>query len=94
MSDWQKTHWQLFNALGKLIGVGFIFVGGIFSIWGISLLLDPKATIDVDGGPTNDPSIKATTLIVGLIVLALGVLLVIAKPFRPDLEDSGSPKKD
>ena len=48
MSDWQKTYWQLFNALGKLIGVGFIFVGGIFSIWGISLLLDPKPTIDVD----------------------------------------------
>lgn len=92
MSDWRKTYWQLFNTAGRIVGVGFTVVGGIFSIWGLLLVLDPKATISVNGVPSNDPWDKAIVLIIGLVVCVLGILLVFARPFRPDLESSD--KKD
>ena len=87
MSDWRKTYWQLFNFGGRVVGVGFILVGGIFTLWGVSLVLDPKATIDVNGVPSNDPWIKAIVLIVGVVICVLGVLSLIARRFRPDLGD-------
>jgi hypothetical protein len=83
MSDWRKIHWQLFNTFGRIVGVGFSLVGGIFALWGLSLVLDSKATIDVDGVPSTDPWIKAVVLIVGLVVCVLGVLMLVARRYRP-----------
>lgn len=84
----QKIFWQVFNAMARVAGVGFTIVGGIFALWGLSLLLDSKATIDVDGVPTTDPWEKALLLIVGLVVCALGILTFLARRYRPDLGDS------
>lgn len=83
-----KLHWQIVNIGARVVGVGFILCGVIFSVWGISLLLDRKATIGVDGIPTCDPWTKATMLIAGLVVFVLGILLVSARRYRPDLGDS------
>ena len=83
MSDWRKTYWQLFNTTGRIVGVGFFLVGGIFSLWGLSLVLNPKATIDVNGVPSSDPWTKAIVLIAGLVVCVLGVLLIVARRFTP-----------
>ena len=83
MSDWRNKHWQLINNGGRVLGAGFILVGGIFAFWGISLVLDPNATIDVNGVPSNDPWTKAIVLIVGLVVCVFGVLLLVARRFRP-----------
>ena len=84
----QRLHWQLFNFLARFVGCGFIFAGVVFSIWGISILLDSKATIGVNGVPTTDPWVKGTVLIAGLVALVLGTLLVTARRYRPDLGDS------
>lgn len=35
MTDYEKKHWQVFNALGKIVGAGFALVGGIFAISGL-----------------------------------------------------------
>jgi hypothetical protein len=88
MSDFQKTYWRSFNVAARIVGTGFLLVGGIFVLWGLSLVLDPKATIGVDGVPSTDPWIKASVLVVGLVVCGLGVLLLISRRYRPDLGDS------
>jgi uncharacterized membrane protein YhaH (DUF805 family) len=83
MSDWRKIYWQLFNTVGRIVGVCFALVGGIFALWGLSLILDSKTTMDVNGVPSSDPWIKAIVLIVGLVVCVLGVLTLVAKRYRP-----------
>ncbi len=83
MSDWRKTYWQLFNTGGRIVGVGFVLLGGIFTLWGLSLVSDPKATIDVNGVPSSDPWTKAIVLILGLVICVLGALMLIARRFRP-----------
>jgi hypothetical protein len=84
----EKRHWQTVNIGARVVGGAFIFGGMVFSIWGFSILLDSKATIDVDRVPTTDPWTKAIVLIVGLVFLVLGLLLVFARRFGPDLGDS------
>jgi len=91
VSRLQKIFWllvQLFNVLRRITGIGFFFVGGCFAIWGLSLVLDPRATINVNGIPTSDPWMKATVLVVGLMVCSLGVLLFFSRPLRLNLGDS------
>ena len=73
MSNWRKTYWQLFNILGRIVGVLFVLVGGISFIHGLT-------------------SAGALIAVVGLVVAVLGILLVFAKPFRPDLRDSAPPE--
>ncbi len=60
-----------------------IIVGVVFTIWGLSLVLDPKATIDVNGVPSSDPWEKTGVLIMGLVVAVLGILVLKALPYRP-----------
>ena len=88
MSDWRTYYWRFFNFAVRCVGVGFVVAGAVLAIWGLSLVLDPKATIDVNGVPSSDPWIKGMTLVVGLVVCVLGVLLVFARSYRPDLESS------
>jgi hypothetical protein len=83
----------LFNIAVRLVGAGFVFVGAVFAIWGLFLVLDPKATIGVNGVPSNDPWIKAMVLVVGLVVGVLGVLLVFARPPQPTGNNSASSDK-
>lgn len=84
----KKIHWQIFNITARVVGGGFILVGVVFSLWGLSLLLDSQATIGVNGVPATDPWNKAIILVVGLVLFVLGLSLVLARPFRPDLADS------
>jgi hypothetical protein len=80
--------WFLFNIAVRLVGVGFVAVGAYGAHWGWLLVHDPKATITVDSGPSSDPWLKGMILVVGLVACVLGVLLVFAKSYRPDLESS------
>ena len=65
MADYEKSHWAVFNALGKFVGVCFTLVGVVVLIYGVAqrdwLFAVP-----------------------GLVVTALGVLLTLARPYRPD----------
>jgi hypothetical protein len=83
MSDWRKTYWQRLTAIGRVVGLCFVLAGGLFTFWGLSLVSDSKATIDVNGVPNSDPWIKAITLVMGLVVCGLGVILLVARPFKP-----------
>jgi hypothetical protein len=35
MKDYEKNHWKVFNALGKVVGVLFAFGGGFTAISGL-----------------------------------------------------------
>jgi hypothetical protein len=80
--------WILFNIAGRVVGTGFAVAGAFLAHNGWALLHDPKATINVNGVPDSDPWIKGMLLVLGLVVFALGVLLVFSRSFRPDLESS------
>jgi hypothetical protein len=82
--EFERLFWKIFNVLGRVIGVGFILVGIIISSWALGFVLDPKATIPVNGMPTNDGPTKALVFILPLIVSIVGVLLLFARPYRPD----------
>ena len=83
MSKFRKIHAAFVNAVARVFGVMAIIVGVGFTIWGLSLVLDPKATFNVEGVPSSDPWIKAHVLVVGLVAVAMGVLTLLARPYRP-----------
>ena len=64
--------WKFFNILVRFVGIGFINVGTIVSIYGFISLSDPQVQ-RLDAW---------TTFLVPLLVVALGFLLLIAPPFR------------
>jgi uncharacterized YccA/Bax inhibitor family protein len=71
------------HTLARIFGVGAVVVGGVFAIWGLTLVLDHNTTIDVNGVPSSDPWIKASVLVVGLVFLVIGILTLKAKPYQP-----------
>jgi hypothetical protein len=83
MSQLRKIHAVALNFLARVFGVMAIIAGVVFTIWGLSLVLDHNATIDVNGVPSNDPWEKAIVLIVGLVAVVLGILMLMARPYRP-----------
>jgi hypothetical protein len=64
-----------------------IFNGVIFAVWGVSLLLRTGSTIDVQGVPTTALGPKIEMTLVGILAVVLGLLLVRARTYRPDLGD-------
>jgi uncharacterized membrane protein len=83
MSQLRKIHAATFNTLARAFGVMAIIVGAVFSVWGLSLVLDHNATIDVNGVPSSDPWIKASVLIIGLVAVVIGILMLLARSYRP-----------
>jgi hypothetical protein len=81
-------YWRFFNFAVRCVGVGFVVAGVLLTHTGWTLIDDPKATLNVNGVPSSDPWIKGMPLVLGLVVGVLGVLLVFARSFRPDLESS------
>lgn len=90
-----KTYWWLFNNLVRFVGVMFALVGAGMALWSLSLLADPHSMISDGNTFTNDPGPKAMGLILSLIVSGLGILLITARRYRPDLGDSPfTPRKN
>lgn len=63
MQNWRTTYWNLFNTLGRVVGVCFALVGLGFAVSGI---------------------MQRDWLVLGIgsVVAVLGVLLVVARPYR------------
>lgn len=83
MSPLRKIHAAAFNILARIFGVMAIIVGAVFTIWGLTLVLDKNSTIGVNGVPSSDPWEKAPVLVIGIMVFALGFLVLMARPYRP-----------
>ena len=87
MSQLRKLHAAALNTGARVFGVMAVIAGLVFTLWGLTLVLDHNATINVNGVPSSDPWIKASVLIVGLVIGGLGVLMLMARPYRPPSED-------
>ncbi len=88
MLKWQKIYWLAFNALGRVVGAGFTLFGGVFTLWGVSLVLDRNATIAVNGMPSGDLWIKSIVLIAGVGMGVIGMMILMSRRYRPDLGDA------
>ncbi|MDR3457743.1 MAG: hypothetical protein P4N60_09880 [Verrucomicrobiae bacterium] len=84
MSELGKIHAAALNTMARIFGVMAVIAGVIFTIWGLAIVFDPNATFDVDGVPSNDPWIKAMPLVAGIVALVMGVLMLLARPYRPE----------
>ncbi len=82
MLQLRRLHAAVVNALGRIFGVGAIVVGVVLVVWGCYLLLNRNTTIDVNSVPGSDVWEKALVLIVGLVACVLGVLTLMARPYR------------
>jgi len=82
-SKLRTLHAAAFNLLARAFGVMAIINGVVFTIWGLSLVLDHKATIDVNGMPSSDPWTKASVLVIGLVAVTIGILVLKARPYQP-----------
>ncbi|MGH7976041.1 MAG: hypothetical protein ACREC8_05220 [Limisphaerales bacterium] len=80
--------WQAFNIFVRITGVWFILGGIVFIIWGLSLILNSDATINVNGVPSKDLWAKSIVLVAGLIISVLGILLLVARSYRQYLRNS------
>jgi uncharacterized protein YjeT (DUF2065 family) len=69
----------------RIFAVMAIINGAVFLIWGISLLANPDATINWDDMVTKNSWPKAQIAIIGFMAIAVGILLLLVRPFRPDL---------
>jgi heme/copper-type cytochrome/quinol oxidase subunit 2 len=70
-------YWGFVNAVGKVIGCGFVLVGTILAMWGIKTII----------GTSRYDSTEITIVILSaIVVIVLGVLLLMARPYRPNEE--------
>ena len=79
----RTLHAAAFNFLARAFGVMAIINGVVFTIWGLSLVLDNKAAIGVNGVPSSDPWTKASVLVIGLVAVTIGILMLKARPYQP-----------
>lgn len=85
-----SVFWWFLNVLGRVVGVFFIILGAGFAFWGLSLILNPKSTIAVNGKPSGDLWLKCLPLIAGVVAGLLGFLILVSRRFRPNLGDKPS----
>jgi cytochrome c biogenesis protein CcdA len=63
-------YWTVFNALGRIVGILFFIGGLIICAYGLISLRNQQADAWL-------------IIIVSLVVAVLGMLLAVAKPYRP-----------
>ena len=78
-------YWRLFNIAGRVLGLAFL--GGGLALVGLSSSTRVAVGASTQPAPVPDSEIVA---IAGLVVAALGALLLWVRPFRPDLGDTSA----
>ena len=80
-SAYEIFHWKMFNSVSRLVGWGFLSVGSIGAIFGFIVMINPNATMDVQGIPTTDVGLKSIGFLAPLVFAVLGFFLLKAKPY-------------
>jgi hypothetical protein len=84
----EAWHWRIFNVLVRAFGLMAVLCGIVFTSWAARLLVNPKATVNLEGVATAAVEPKLLLMLAGFVALAIGVAIVRARPYRPDLGDS------
>jgi hypothetical protein len=85
VTKYQSVHWSAFNVFIRMFALLAMLVSLTFLAWSIVLFRDPIAAGSVQ---TVGISPGLLFLTGGLLSAAVGVFLLRAKPYRPDLGDS------
>lgn len=79
--------WRALNILQRIAGFGAMATGVIFAAWSIWHILDPGTPVAPPDLP--EPRLASTAVLAfAAVLLALGAVLLRARPYRPDLGDS------
>ena len=79
--------WRALNILQRIAGFSAIATGVIFAAWSIWHILNSGTPVNL--GVPEDPRLaRAVALAFAAVLLALGAVLLRARPYRPDLGDS------
>ena len=78
----EYRHWSTCNAIMRVVGIMFAFVGTVFISWGVYFAVHPRA---VNG---NDQVMVYCAL--GLFAGVVGFAVLKIRPYRPDLGDTVS----
>ena len=78
-----RIHFTVFNFVVRLSDIIAIPLGLAVALWGIWLLVNREATIDVNGVPTADIAPKIIMIAGGAFFSISGVHILRAKPYWP-----------
>lgn len=80
-----RIHWSVFNVLVRLFGIMSTITSLVFIGWSAVFALYPEKTTDV-----SDAGFGAAPLFLtgGLVCTVVAIVLLRARPYRPDLGDS------
>ena len=87
MAHWEAWYWRSYNIMRRVVGLGFALWGFGFASWGLWLALHPNVPFPVDGVPTTAVGPKLGMTLVATALTGLGIWLIRARPYRPDLGD-------
>jgi hypothetical protein len=79
--------WRALNILQRTAGFSATATGLLFGGWAIWYLVNPGEPPPSDG-PHDQRLGRFAVLALGVVLLALGAVLLRARPYRPDLGDS------
>jgi hypothetical protein len=79
--------WRALNVLQRIAGFGATATGVIFGGWAVWFLVNPGAPLPADL-PADPRLARLAVLAFAAVLLALGAVLLRARPYRPDLGDS------
>jgi hypothetical protein len=83
----EVQHWRRVTKFSRVIGVWFILGGSFFAVWGIHLALHLGVPFAGNGVEDHHLQPRLTMAAMGTLLALLGVGLVSARAYRPDLGD-------
>ena len=87
MMSWKQFeyfYWTVLNFLvRRVMGVLWLLVGIIASLWSLVVLFDSSASIDIQGVPATDASTKLLGVAVSLFVLLFGWFFLRVPKYYP-----------
>lgn len=83
----QVWAWRVFNVFMRICGITAAFAGALLLAWDASLILVPTILRRFTVGGAN-PNLQAPLLVAGVWFLILGLGILRARTYRPDLGDA------
>jgi hypothetical protein len=81
MANRGAGYWRVFNVLVRTLGLVAVVSGAVFTVLG-AMRISQLGLLETEGSP------PLVLLVIGLVVAGLGVAILRAPTYRPDLGDA------